>query len=482
MALTLPSSNGASFLTARPENIQLNTHFNGGLTQTTATVTPTRLKNIEETFLEHSLLPPKPFQHEHMAGFVTPSVNISFFVKPTNNLNNQHQQQQLASSDKASSLDYYNSSISNSNSNDSLGYSDEYSSETSSSALENSNSYSFSNLIVDMNNSSSTSRSKKQSTVAVNNNNNSKSRGKSKSTSGNSYKSSMASTSQQTKPKKSTGGGRKPNKIDKLSPEEEQKRAKRRERNKLAAARCRKRRLDQTNTLMDKTSELESEFDTKVEQLQRMLTHMNALKRHIEEHERRHCVKKHLKLSTDFFASLDFEALTEAMKQQYDDDSMSEMPDSPNPDDDDDLPEVTATSSTTSAATSVIVSSNNAFHFGQVSSPAPAHFQMTSSLALNDGESSNQMITPPKRKRPNTLPVSSSYNPVETFTATTSNNNVLQTPSAGLFDGCFDGTGLTPLMPTLTPSELTPSTMAAFVKSLASPSMDDSEQKKLIII
>lgn len=42
-------------------------------------------------------------------------------------------------------------------------------------------------------------------------------------------------------------GGRKPNKPSNLSPEEEQKRAVRRERNKQAAARCRRRREDHTS-------------------------------------------------------------------------------------------------------------------------------------------------------------------------------------------------------------------------------------------
>ncbi|XP_025834943.1 uncharacterized protein LOC108738749 isoform X3 [Agrilus planipennis] len=45
-------------------------------------------------------------------------------------------------------------------------------------------------------------------------------------------------------------GGRKPAKTLDLSPEEEERRRIRRERNKMAAARCRKRRVDHTNTLI----------------------------------------------------------------------------------------------------------------------------------------------------------------------------------------------------------------------------------------
>ncbi|XP_037047865.1 transcription factor kayak isoform X1 [Bradysia coprophila] len=54
-------------------------------------------------------------------------------------------------------------------------------------------------------------------------------------------------------------GGRRPKHPSNLTPEEEAKRKVRRERNKLAAARCRKRRVDQTNDLVDKVNQLEKE-------------------------------------------------------------------------------------------------------------------------------------------------------------------------------------------------------------------------------
>lgn len=54
-------------------------------------------------------------------------------------------------------------------------------------------------------------------------------------------------------------GGRRPKNSANLSPEEEEKRRVRRERNKLAAARCRKRRVDQTNDLLEKVLVLETE-------------------------------------------------------------------------------------------------------------------------------------------------------------------------------------------------------------------------------
>lgn len=46
-------------------------------------------------------------------------------------------------------------------------------------------------------------------------------------------------------------GGRKPSKPTNISPEEEERRILRRERNKMAAARCRKRRVDHTNQLLE---------------------------------------------------------------------------------------------------------------------------------------------------------------------------------------------------------------------------------------
>lgn len=52
-------------------------------------------------------------------------------------------------------------------------------------------------------------------------------------------------------------GGRRPNRPTNLTPEEEHKRHVRRERNKLAAARCRRRREDYTNELLKEVDQLE---------------------------------------------------------------------------------------------------------------------------------------------------------------------------------------------------------------------------------
>uniref|UniRef100_A0A131YC50 Fos-like antigen, invertebrate n=1 Tax=Rhipicephalus appendiculatus TaxID=34631 RepID=A0A131YC50_RHIAP len=56
-------------------------------TRTTATLTPTTLKNIEESFMEYQRFPPAPVEHQHQAGFVPPVVNIAQYQQ-------QQQQQQ----------------------------------------------------------------------------------------------------------------------------------------------------------------------------------------------------------------------------------------------------------------------------------------------------------------------------------------------------------------------------------------------------
>ncbi|KRG02028.1 transcription factor kayak isoform X3 [Drosophila mojavensis] len=74
------------------------------------------------------------------------------------------------------------------------------------------------------------------------------------------------------------GGGRRPNKAANMSPEEEEKRRIRRERNKLAAARCRKRRVDQTNELTEEVDALMK----KSEDLKKEIESLTATKSQLE--------------------------------------------------------------------------------------------------------------------------------------------------------------------------------------------------------
>lgn len=79
-------------------------------------------------------------------------------------------------------------------------------------------------------------------------------------------------------------GGRRPKHSSNLTPEEEAKRKVRRERNKLAAARCRKRRVDQTNELTEKVAQLEKDK----EKLKNEITHLQDIKEDLE-----FCLKNH---------------------------------------------------------------------------------------------------------------------------------------------------------------------------------------------
>ncbi|CAG2106056.1 unnamed protein product [Medioppia subpectinata] len=200
----------------------------GGLSQTTTTLTPTTLKNIEESFME--IIPPQSRPHPQEARFVPPLVNISANYASINsnyNLNND-----------------LNTSSNNSNSNASdLEFGSDYESDEDSSSRSDSHW----NAYVDRHNTSANNGSdyNKQKVTAT------KVRGKS---------------------------GRKPMRNDKLTPAEEKKRQQRRERNKQAAARCRKRRMDHTNSLLIETDGLE-------EKRQSLLNEVEALRKQKDELE-----------------------------------------------------------------------------------------------------------------------------------------------------------------------------------------------------
>lgn len=154
--------------------VSLDGMHSGVPTRTTATLTPTTLRNIEQTFFELTNDTPTPIPCQ--AGFVAPLPQFSFQPEPHDN---------------------------------SLGSTG----------------------------SSSDSSSWQTSPPAV---------------------TEEVSTGGQKATRRNMGG-RRPKHPSNLTPEEEAKRKVRRERNKLAAARCRKRRVDQTNDLVDKVNQLEKE-------------------------------------------------------------------------------------------------------------------------------------------------------------------------------------------------------------------------------
>ncbi|XP_077522685.1 transcription factor kayak isoform X3 [Amblyomma americanum] len=167
-------------------------------TRTTATLTPTTLKNIEESFLELQSVPPAPMEHQHQAGFVPPLVNVAQF---------QQQQQQQAASFWSQHQPPPMVTVKQEVDDDWLP-------------------------------PCTTQQMQLPPQVTRHSSN-----------------TPAPSPPLPHKPAR-TGGGRRPNRSEKLSPEEEERRRVRRERNKLAAARCRKRRMDHTNSLIQETEGL----------------------------------------------------------------------------------------------------------------------------------------------------------------------------------------------------------------------------------
>ena len=79
-------------------------------------------------------------------------------------------------------------------------------------------------------------------------------------------------------------GGRRPTKAKGISPEEEERRQVRRERNKAAAARCRKRRMDHTNELLKETEGLEHKKQNLQLEIQELKSQVEELSFVLETH------------------------------------------------------------------------------------------------------------------------------------------------------------------------------------------------------
>jgi len=80
-------------------------------------------------------------------------------------------------------------------------------------------------------------------------------------------------------------GGRRPIKNSGISPEEEERRRLRRERNKMAAARCRKRRMDHTNALLMETEGLEQKKQGLQQEIQQLQMQKEELEFLLEAHK-----------------------------------------------------------------------------------------------------------------------------------------------------------------------------------------------------
>lgn len=193
----------------------------GVLTQTTPTLTPTTLRNIEQTFIELQTVPPQQIQHQNQAGFVTPIVN------PHHSASNSVSLSSAPSSVSPPPSTYHALSVKSTTSSGSSTASD----------------------------------------------------------TGSSPPWSGGSPGIVTKTSGRHMGGRRPAKHEKLTPEEEERRRIRRERNKLAAARCRKRRLDHTNSLVQETDCLEEKRLSLQNEIQDLQTQKEELEFILEAHK-----------------------------------------------------------------------------------------------------------------------------------------------------------------------------------------------------
>ncbi|XP_049301389.1 transcription factor kayak isoform X2 [Anopheles funestus] len=227
-------------------------------TRTTPTLTPTTLKNIEQTFMEAAS--DTQINIPYQAGFVPPSYPME-----------DHSQDGGVSQESLSST-------SNGSWHVSHGYTGDDLDSKSSASLEQ---------------PSSGTRSRRSGFAAAGTDENAKS--ESGLTEGGSafVIDSSAGKVSGTGSRSGGGGrrnvgGRRPHKPSNLTPEEEEKRRIRRERNKQAAARCRRRREDHTNELVDETDQLEKKRQSLAQEIQQLQQEKDDLEFLLESH-REHC-------------------------------------------------------------------------------------------------------------------------------------------------------------------------------------------------
>ncbi|XP_058127909.1 transcription factor kayak isoform X2 [Anopheles ziemanni] len=229
-------------------------------TRTTPTLTPTTLKNIEQTFIEATT--DAPVNLPYQAGFVPPPYPME-----------EHSQDRDASQESLSSNSNVSWHVSGSH-----GYTGDDLDSKSSASMEHSPTLP----------STGGSRGRRSAFAA----------GLSKAGGGSNSNSSSALGGSGTAGGAVAGGsggtgrrnvgGRRPHKPSNLTPEEEEKRRIRRERNKQAAARCRRRREDHTNELVDETDQLEKRRQSLHQEIQALQQEKDDLEFLLESH-REHC-------------------------------------------------------------------------------------------------------------------------------------------------------------------------------------------------
>lgn len=223
-------------------NISLSTQLSMFSTPTTPTITPT-LKNIEvEAAHDEDPFGVQPLLHNHQGGFVPPTVDIAVALRST------HSSSSIGQENMSSNSNFCPSRHSNDDDESSVD-SDCLSTSIFSQGSQSNDSH------ATIKEFTSTRGSKNTSTRAR--------------STGNNSNRSTRKTSNNTRE----------------TPEEERKKKIRRERNKQAAARCRKRRLDHTNELTKQTELLDKQKAGLEQEFEQKRKEYEKYKSFLEEHK-----------------------------------------------------------------------------------------------------------------------------------------------------------------------------------------------------
>jgi len=377
--------------------------FSSGIpTRTTATLTPTTLRCLEQTFLEYQNLASQPEQHDHQAGFVPPVVSIS---STTSVANISHNQTNMSNADHIQQpMDHW--------------YVEPSSSSAGHPATRRPEQYTLLSL------------PNKGASVIQNNIQGTRVRGT---------------------------GGRRSVKDERLSPEEEERRKQRRERNKQAAARCRKKRMDQTNNLQEETDGLESTKQSLRQEISSLQEQREKLEFILDAH-RRVCKLRGSTSMPENRSQPTIRMPYLSIKQEEQLSSYSGGSSTSDSETDNSQPatSIQVNSHVPAISRSVVATQPSSVSDRLISRP-PATSRPVVTTEPTPSTSSRLVV------RPNTLPISFMFSSspslkmtsAATGSATEATGVPIQTPSKGMFN--FEalmegGTGLTPISSGQTPS------------------------------
>lgn len=429
------SRRSARLLTSPDDNSLSFDVIQSGPTRTTSTLTPTTLRNIEQTFLEvpESAQPQIP----HQAGFVPPFIPFQAPVPQQQQQQQQHLQQQHQLPQQVQLLQQQHQHLhQNTNSSHSYGVDeDEEDMDDDEEIVYTSNNQ------VPMNRSVGAVMDEDMNSMCSDSMSNTSWPSEKTTTSTPPPPGALNNSGSSSTPAPKRRGGRRPNKQSNLSPEEQSKRCMRRERNKLAAARCRKRRVDHTNELTDEVDGLEKKKQILQSDIKQLQLKKDELEFLLEAH-RDHCrLYGRSSSPPDVKPQLQQQmmALAEKIKSEPLDYEACTPPPAINTD---------STSSCSTASSSHANSENLLLH----------NNPLMSSASKRTPTSTGHLGLMMKPNRPSSLAVPFTLTPSQTLAGVRSSDLPgipIQTPSTGIFnfDSLMDGgTGLTPVAGPLVPT------------------------------